>query len=76
MKPHVMTAIELARVHALRVAGAHRCVRQRASGTVMALATALDTLDLTLERGSAHATPRTTTAAPLNHDRSRSAIST
>jgi hypothetical protein len=76
MKHHATTGFELARVHAFRVAAVHRCVRQYASGPVLALATALDALDLTLERGSAHAMPRTTTAKRLNCDRGRSALST
>ena len=51
MKLHVTTGFELARVHAFAVAAVHRCVRQHAIGPVLALATALDALGLTLERG-------------------------
>jgi hypothetical protein len=60
----------------LDVAAAHGCVRQHASGLAMAPATALDALDLTLDRGSAHAMRRTTTAPRLNHDRGPSPLST
>jgi hypothetical protein len=76
MKHHATTAVELVRVHAIAVAALHRCVQRHACTAVIPLATALDALDLTLERGSAHAMPRTTTAARLNYDRGPRALST